>query len=111
MGASARALANELASDPDGRFGNSELFRLVSGLGSGQLTVESDKVPPRILLIVLLSWADFFFLLFCFLEGAFLTFGRPPGDGGGAKVFLCRCSIETCVVEQIVVERSYSINL
>lgn len=49
VSASARALASEMASDPDGRFRDSELLRFASRLGTGGLRVSGDKVlffPP-----------------------------------------------------------------
>ena len=44
VGASARALAAEMASDPDGRFRDSELLRFAGRLGTGGLRVSGDKV-------------------------------------------------------------------
>lgn len=44
VGASARALAAEMASDPDGRFRDSELLRFAGRLGTGGLQVSGDKV-------------------------------------------------------------------
>lgn len=44
VAASARALAGEMASDPDGCFGESELFRFARSLGDGKLVVSGDKV-------------------------------------------------------------------
>lgn len=41
---SARALAGELASDPDGLFLQSELFQFASQISSGRLRVEGNKV-------------------------------------------------------------------
>lgn len=44
VGASARALAGEMASDPEGRFRDSELLRFAGRLGTGGLRVSGDKV-------------------------------------------------------------------
>ncbi|CAM9102957.1 unnamed protein product [Pylaiella littoralis] len=44
VSASARALAGQMASDPDGRFRDSELLRFASRLGTGGLRVSGDKV-------------------------------------------------------------------
>eukprot|EP00903_Cladosiphon_okamuranus_P005606 g5578.t1 len=44
IGASARALAAEMATDPDGRFHDSELLRFAGRLGTGGLRVSGDKV-------------------------------------------------------------------
>lgn len=70
MGDSAGALANELASDPDGRFTNSELFRLASGLASGKLKVEGEKVlAPQILVICVCCCRLIFIRLALFRSG------------------------------------------
>lgn len=44
VGSSARALAGQMAGDPDGRFRDSELLRFASQLGTGGLRVSGDKV-------------------------------------------------------------------
>lgn len=51
--ASARALAAEMASDPDGRFRDSELLRFAGRLGTGGLRVSDDKVllPPFLVVL------------------------------------------------------------
>ena len=59
VGASARALAAEMASDPDGRFRDSELLRFAGRLGTGVLRVSGDKVLfPSFVLLLLLIVAD-----------------------------------------------------
>lgn len=81
MGRSARALAHELAADPGGRFGNSELLKLASGLGSGDLRVEGDKVSasPSGYIDVLVYWRFG-------VWGA----GRCVAGEGGRGLTLCR---------------------
>lgn len=52
VAASARSLAGELSSDPDRRFGESELFKFASRVGAGELLIQGDKVLCFLLLYV-----------------------------------------------------------